>query len=107
MLGDKIKTERMKIGISQAKLGEMLSVTQQAVGKWEKNIAEPDSNVLNELATLFNVSTDYLLSREEIKNPRDLQLDGAYFHLLKRVKDEGIPPEDIEKIIDFYKKMKK
>lgn len=61
MLGDRIKEERIKLKISQFKLGEILSVTQQAVGKWEKNLAEPDASSLKKLSELFHVTTDYLL----------------------------------------------
>ena len=64
MLGDVIKIERIKLGWSQQKLGGYLAVTQQAVGKWEKNLAEPDAITLDKLATLFGVSTDYLLGRD-------------------------------------------
>ena len=60
-LGEKIKKERGKLKISQLKLGELLSVTQQAVGKWEKDLAEPDASNLKKLSELFNVSIDYLL----------------------------------------------
>ena len=34
-IGERIKAERQKKGISQAALGEMLQITQQAVAKWE------------------------------------------------------------------------
>ena len=64
-LNETIKTERIKNGLSQAKLGEMLNVTQQAVGKWEKAQAEPDSTTLKHMAKLFSVSIDYLMGYEK------------------------------------------
>ncbi|MGN0804559.1 MAG: helix-turn-helix domain-containing protein [Candidatus Coproplasma sp.] len=65
-LNEKIKLERTRHNFSQLKLGEFLHVTQQAVAKWEKGIAEPDSENLIAMAQLFNVSTDYLLGCNNI-----------------------------------------
>ena len=65
-LGDRIKAERLKNHISQSALGEYLQLTQQAVGRWEKNLSEPDTVTLNKLADLFGVSVDYLVGHNEI-----------------------------------------
>lgn len=63
-IGEKIKINRQRQGLSQAKLGELLSLSQQAVAKWEKSFAEPDTNTLKKLADLFGVSVDYLVGHE-------------------------------------------
>lgn len=63
-LGERIKNERMKKNLSQAALGEYLKITQQAVGRWERNHSEPDSATLKELAALFGVSVDYLIGND-------------------------------------------
>ncbi|MCM1440977.1 MAG: helix-turn-helix domain-containing protein [Roseburia sp.] len=60
-LGDRIKIERNKISLSQAALGERLQITQQAVGRWEKNLSEPDTATLKKLAEIFNITLDELL----------------------------------------------
>ncbi len=65
-LGERIKIERTKKGISQASLGEILKITQQAVGRWEKNLSEPDSRALIKMASLFEISIDDLLGYENI-----------------------------------------
>lgn len=65
-IGERIKQERQNKGVSQAALGEMLQITQQAVAKWERDLSEPDSQMLIKLATFFNVSVDYLLGRDSI-----------------------------------------
>lgn len=74
MLGDKIKELRIKNKLSQQKIGNIFGISQQAVGKWENNIAEPDSLTLMKLADYFGVTVDYLLDREpttieDSKNP--------------------------------------
>lgn len=60
-LGDIIKLHRQRKNISQAKLGEYLNVSQQAVAKWEKSIAEPDITALKKMAKLFDITIDELL----------------------------------------------
>lgn len=60
-IGERIKAERQKKGISQAALGEILQITQQAVAKWEKDLSEPDSQMLIKLANYFEVTVDYLI----------------------------------------------
>ncbi len=64
-LGERIKIERTKKGVSQAALGELLQLTQQAVGRWEKNLSEPDSRALTKMAHYFGVTVDELLGRND------------------------------------------
>jgi transcriptional regulator with XRE-family HTH domain len=80
MFADIIRKERKNKGLSQRELGEILGVTQQAVGRWEKKLAFPDTATLPKLAKYFGVTTDYLLSNDEkssvmknqSKKPKDL-----------------------------------
>jgi transcriptional regulator with XRE-family HTH domain len=63
MLPEIIKTLRAEKGISQASLANILGLSQQAIAKWETGNSEPDSDMLDKLASFFNVSVDYLLGR--------------------------------------------
>lgn len=60
-LSDRIKELRTRNGLSQAELAEKLHVSRQAVTKWESGRGYPDIDNLKAMATLFNVSVDYLL----------------------------------------------
>lgn len=59
--GQKIKKLRKEADYTQEQLGEMLSVSTQAVSRWETDAAMPDISLLAPIANLFNVTTDYLL----------------------------------------------
>lgn len=61
ILADKIIEERKKNGWSQEELAERMGVSRQAVSKWESVGAIPDLKKIIQLASLFGVSTDYLL----------------------------------------------
>lgn len=61
ILADKIMEERKKLGLSQEELAEKLSVSRQAVSKWESAQSIPDLQRILAMSELFSVSTDYLL----------------------------------------------
>ncbi len=56
---------RKKNGLSQEQLAEKIGVSRQAVSKWERSEASPDTDNLIMLARLYNVSLDELLKTEE------------------------------------------
>lgn len=55
---------RKKSKLTQAELAEQLNYSDKAVSKWERGESVPDIAVLKQLADLFHVSVDYLLSKE-------------------------------------------
>lgn len=59
--GEKLQTLRKRQGISQDALAEQLDVSRQAVSKWERDEAVPETDKIIRLAQLFGVTTDYLL----------------------------------------------
>ena len=52
---------RKKMGISQEELAEKIGVSRQAVSKWERAEASPDTDNLIELAHVYGVTLDELL----------------------------------------------
>ena len=63
-LGEKIQELRRRNGMSQDTLAEMLDVSRQAVSKWERDEAVPETDKIIRIAKAFSVSTDYLLLEE-------------------------------------------
>ena len=62
MLGDKIKSLRKNKNITQEELSLFLSVSPQAVSKWERNLSTPDISLLPVIAGYFGITIDELLS---------------------------------------------
>ena len=56
---------RKKNGLSQEELADKLGLSRQAVSKWERAEASPDTDNLICLAKLYGVSLDELLSTEQ------------------------------------------
>ena len=73
ILADKIMEERKKNGWSQEELADKLSVSRQAVSKWESAQSVPDLQRVIQLAEIFHVSTDYLL-KDEVEAPSPMEV---------------------------------
>lgn len=58
-IGAKINAARKKANLSQAELAQKVSISAQAVGKWERGESMPDIVTLNRLAEIFNVDLNY------------------------------------------------
>lgn len=67
-LGEKLQRLRKKSGLSQEHLATQLTVSRQAVSKWELNETMPDTENVIQVSRIFNVTCDYLL-REEVADP--------------------------------------
>ncbi len=64
-IADRLVELRKKNGLSQEQLADKLGLSRQAVSKWERAEASPDTDNLICLAKLYNVSLDELLSTDE------------------------------------------
>ncbi len=60
-LGNTLKRLRRERNMTQEELGALLSITPQAISRWENDSAMPDISQIVPLARVFHVSTDTLL----------------------------------------------
>ena len=65
-LADKLKEARKNAGLTQIELAEKLSVSRQAITKWETGKGIPDVDNLRMISRVLNVSIDFLLDDEEV-----------------------------------------
>ena len=56
---------RTGAGLTQAELGARLNYSDKTISKWERGEAIPDAYVLTQLAELYGVSVDYILSSHD------------------------------------------
>lgn len=64
MVADRIKRLREQYGITQSELAKQLGITRSSVNAWEMGISTPSTQYIVELASIFDVSTDFLLGVE-------------------------------------------
>ncbi len=80
-MGNKIKQLRLERSMTQEELGKELSVSPQAVSKWESAATLPDIQLLPEISVLFGVSIDELFSMtsESRMDRIENMIDGVRF----------------------------
>lgn len=61
IFSEKLQLIRRNKGLTQEELAQRLSVSRQAVAKWEAGQAYPDITNLISISNLFHVTVDYLV----------------------------------------------
>lgn len=87
MFAQRFKYLRQSKGLNQVQLGENLGVKKQTVSNWENDNIMPSTEMLEKIATFFQVSTDYLLGRENVSMEGVLTMDIT-----------GLTPQQVEHI---------
>ena len=64
-IGDRIIELRKQQKISQGQLAKALSISRQAVSKWENNQSSPDTLNLIKLADLLDTEVEYLATGQK------------------------------------------
>ncbi len=68
--GERIKKLRKNKGVTQRELAERLGISEQAISKWEKNLSNPSTKNLLQIAKIFGVSITYFYQSEESQSKR-------------------------------------
>jgi transcriptional regulator with XRE-family HTH domain len=68
IIGENIRRYRAARGFTQNELAILLSVSPQAVSRWENGQAFPDISMLTPIAKFLNVSIDELMGTEVQRN---------------------------------------
>ena len=78
-LGERIRDERKKRGLSQEELADILNVSRQAITKWETDRGIPD------IANLIRISEEFEISLDElIKGDNSVKRKIIYDSSMKR-----------------------
>ena len=94
--GQKIKKLRMEKEWTQSYVGKQIGVSDRVLGYYESDNRFPkDEKILKALASLYNVTVDYLLGESQHENGNK-----ALIPVLGTVQ-AGIPIEAVQDIIDY------
>ncbi|HEL0663258.1 helix-turn-helix domain-containing protein [Streptococcus equi subsp. zooepidemicus] len=111
MFAKRLKALRLKAGFTQKELAEKFNIRQQTYAQWESGRTKPRSATLEKFASFFNVTTDYLLGKTDIKTPEQSELDQANFLFRTTVSELKLTEEqqeqfkkDIEAFIEQRRK---
>ena len=73
-LAEKLVTLRKQNGLTQLELAEKLSVSRQAISRWEVGSAVPNTDNLRVLTELYGVTLDYLLNEDMVRPCEQVEL---------------------------------
>ena len=62
-VGKRLRTLRESLSLSQAKLAELLGITQSSLNRYENGQSTPTVEVFRRYADFFDVSMDYIFAR--------------------------------------------
>jgi transcriptional regulator with XRE-family HTH domain len=68
-LGKRLRELRLEKGLNQIDVANILGIERSTYGKYETGDSSPDYEKLLKLADFYNVSTDYILGKTNIKDP--------------------------------------
>lgn len=71
--GERVRELRERRGYSREKLAMIINIGVAQVARYERGENDATGDIIERLATLFNVSTDYLLGLTDNPTPSALQ----------------------------------
>ena len=105
VFGKRIKELRIEKQWTQEYVCSKLNISSGALSRYETSMYEPKSlELVKDFANLFDVSTDYLLGKTDIRN---YDKDEEEFRFAYHKETEGLSEEEIADALRFYKEMKK
>ena len=89
VMQNRLKELRKIHGLRQIDFAKVLGISQSTLSTWESGRYEPDAESLVRIAAYFNVTTDYLLGRDDSikKEPATNNGDGLDDEKLKLLVD--------------------
>ena len=66
---------RQAKGMTQLELAEKLNYSDKTISKWERAESTPDISILIEIASIFDVTLDYLVTKEHTANPTQTETE--------------------------------
>ena len=85
--GNKLKELRTQAGMTQQQLAALIGVTKSVISFYELRERAPSPEVLVKCASIFHVSTDYLLGLDTAETVDVSGLDKADVALLRSMAD--------------------
>ncbi|MDQ0091617.1 transcriptional regulator with XRE-family HTH domain [Paenibacillus anaericanus] len=104
-LGKRIAELRIKRNWGQIDLAQKIGMSTSTVGMWETGKRDPSTEMIGKLATLFCVTVDYLLGKDNaVGNITPPNNDSELDQFIKEIM--SAPESDKAELIRFWNFMK-
>ena len=103
-IGERIRSKRKELGITQNKLSEMIGLSEHYISKIERAVSKPRVDTLAAISKVLNISLDFLITGKtvNIENSETINKLLGTLYLMDE-KDRIF----ISKFLEFYKNNKK
>ena len=104
---NRLKLLREEKGLIQKDIAKLLNVSIPAINQYESGKRDMSTETVIKLAEYFNVSTDYLLGKSDIRNPEELK--NVKFANAGGLDVEGLDEDDLlelQRQVEYMKKLK-
>nr|WP_314877293.1 helix-turn-helix transcriptional regulator [uncultured Pseudomonas sp.] len=105
-LGQRIARKRERAGLNQSELARRLSVTPQAVQKWESEVSVPRGKRLDDIASALSTTVAYLVTGDaSMDRTTDVSRSNATIIGPMDTWDDDTPLDDDEVYVPFLKEV--
>ena len=73
----RLKNLRKEFNYTQKDMGKLLNITASAYGFYEQGRNTPTIDILEKMASLFSVSVDYLLGKDDVRLKNEIKIDNV------------------------------
>ncbi len=101
---NRLRFLRNEKGLTVRQLGDILNISYPTITSIENDKRGFSDEMLIAIADYFQVSTDYLLGKSDIRNVDDIDLDAIEYGLFSEIKE--MSPEMKEQIINYARFLK-
>lgn len=87
-IGGRIKALRMKRGMSQTALGQLVAIDKSVVCRWESGAKLPSQNMITQIADIFKVSPVYICYGNDHRESNEyLYIGDLTFRQIKLIRE--------------------
>ena len=110
-LGDRIKALRIEFGANQKELAEKLNISNSTLSQYENGQRIPGDELKIKMASMFNVTVDYLLGVTNVKKQKGKYVKipvlgyitaGSPTYATENIIDYEEIPEEMAKLGDYF-----
>ena len=101
---NRLRFLRSEKGLTVRQVGDILNISYPTITNIENDKRGFSDEMLIAIADYFQVSTDYLLGKSDIRNVDDIDLDAIEYGLFSEIKE--MSPEMKEQIINYARFLK-
>lgn len=101
-LGERIKSRRKELGLTQKELGAKILLTEFNISKYERDYSKPDIDTLSKLSEALDCSVDYLVGKIDNPNSNSYQHNDIILEISKEYPYE-LTPDEVKELVTLLK----